>query len=220
MNIIIEKRNYIILFLIIVLLLWLGMIKNNRIFLKSYNFDKKTITVAIYDRVNVKKVSDRIDKIYKKYEKIQAIDEISYDSEIIFDVNDRNIILSLATNKVINYLKSKGITKYIINANGNIIAGKKYGENKYNISISDPDNDEILKIVSFENKSMVTINDGMYDTLIVICDDIIKATITAQNISNLNTEEGREYALKHGCDVFWYKNGKIIMTDNFKKYII
>ncbi|MBR3198966.1 MAG: FAD:protein FMN transferase [Bacilli bacterium] len=220
MKFIIEKRNYIILFLIVILVLWLGVMKKNRVFLKSFNFNDKTITVAIYDKVDTKKVSNRIYKIYNKYEKTKYLDEVSYGSESLFGVEDENIIFSFATNDVLDYLKGEKIEKYIINADGNVVTGKRYGMNKYNISISDPNSGEILKIVSLENQSMVTVNDGIYDTMVVIGNNIVETTITAQNIKNSNTKEGKDYVLKHDSNAFWYINKEIFMTENFKNYIV
>ena len=217
MKFIIEKRNYIILFLIIILCFWIISIKNNRVFLKSFYFNGKTITINIYDKVNINKVSKKIKSIYKKYENLKKIKEYDISVE---DDNYDSILLSYATENVIKYFKNYKIKKYIINEAGNIITGKKYGDNKYSISVNNPNNDEILEIVSLENECMVTVNNGDYDSLVVIGYDIVKTNIFAQEIKTLSIEDGKENALKNSYAVLWYDGKNILMTDNFKKYII
>ncbi len=220
MQFIIERRNYIILILIFILSFWIICLKNDRIFLKSYNFKDKTITIVIYDRVNVKKVSNEIKKIYKKYEKIKDLSTLNINGELLDKADKMNVIFSFSTNEVTKYLKKTKIYKYIINADGNIITGKRYGNDKYNISINDVNSDKVLKIVSLENESMVTINNEKYDSLVVIGSDIINTNLVGEAIKSLSVEDGKAIALKYNCEVLWYFNNKISLSKNFSKYIV
>ncbi len=220
MQFIIERRNYIILILIFILSFWIICLKNDRIFLKSYNFKDKTITIVIYDRVNVKKVSNEIKKIYKKYEKIKDLSTLNINGELLDKADKMNVIFSFSTNEVTKYLKKAKIYKYIINADGNIITGKRYGNDKYNISINDVNSDKVLKIVSLENESMVTINNEKYDSLVVIGSDIINTNLVGEAIKSLSVEDGKAIALKYNCEVLWYFNNKISLSKNFSKYIV
>ena len=220
MQFIIERRNYIILILIFILSFWIICLKNDRIFLKSYNFTDKTITIVIYDRVNVKKVSNEIKKIYKKYEKIKDLSTLNINGELLDKADKMNVIFSFSTNEVTKYLKKTKIYKYIINADGNIITGKRYGNDKYNISINDVNSDKVLKIVSLENESMVTINNEKYDSLVVIGSDIINTNLVGEAIKSLSVEDGKAIALKYNCEVLWYFNNKISLSKNFSKYIV
>ena len=220
MQFIIERRNYIILILIFILSFWIICLKNDRIFLKSYNFKDKTITIVIYDRVNVKNVSNEIKKIYKKYEKIKDLSTLNINGELLDKADKMNVICSLSTNEITKYLIKTKIYKYIINADGNIITGKRYGNDKYNISINDVNSDKVLKIVSLENESMVTINNEKYDSLVVIGSDIINTNLVGEAIKSLSVEDGKAIALKYNCEVLWYFNNKISLSKNFSKYIV
>lgn len=64
---ILEKRNYIILFIIIVLFIWILFFNKKEIYLKSFNYFNETITYKIYDNIDKNKVTKDINDIYKKY---------------------------------------------------------------------------------------------------------------------------------------------------------
>ncbi len=64
---ILEKRNYIILFIIIVLFIWILFFNKREIYLKSFNYFNETITYKIYDNIDKNKVTKDINDIYKKY---------------------------------------------------------------------------------------------------------------------------------------------------------
>lgn len=181
MKSIIDKRNYLILFVIIVLSFFI-LFNKEEIYVNSFNKDDKNITVMIYENVG------NISKDLKKIIDNSKNDVIAYDIK--------------------NYLKSKNIHKYLINEDGDITAGKRYGKYKYKISINDPHDGKVLKIVSLENESMVTYKDD-YNCTCIIGKDIVK-------ISNIkNNIDKNDY---NDMEVLWYKDGKITMTDGFKKY--
>lgn len=64
------------------------------------------------------------------------------------------------TEEVGNYLESKKIDKYLINAGGNVKVGKSYKDGKYVIGIENPnDTNKMYKKINVENKSVVTSGD-------------------------------------------------------------
>lgn len=61
------------------------------------------------------------------------------------------------TEEVGKYLESKGVTKYLINAGGNVKVGESYKHGKYNVGLEEPFNpSNVYKILSVENVSIVT----------------------------------------------------------------
>ncbi len=63
-----DKRNYIILFIIICLIFFIIIPKKNQIYIKSFNYFDNVITYKIYDKVSSRKITSKINEIYKKYE--------------------------------------------------------------------------------------------------------------------------------------------------------
>lgn len=63
-----DKRNYIILFVIICLTLFIIIPKKDQIYIKSFNYFDNIITYKIYDKVDNRKITSKINEIYKKYE--------------------------------------------------------------------------------------------------------------------------------------------------------
>ena len=281
MKFIVDKRNYIIMFIIIVLIFWIITLSNNKPHIKSFKFEDKVITYEIYENISERKVYNKIKDIYKEYENYDEklngkldsnmlafleygrilynktngyvditsgdvisnigngyvyetkINDLTYKnnrltSKINFNID--NIMASYATGDVIDYFNLMGIKKYIINIDGDIIAGSKYSDKNYSISISDPSSSKVLKIVNFQNKSMTTLSgenmvnlktsslEKLYDTVVVISDDILTSNMVANNVYFLSVEEGKEVAKKFGSEILWYKDGQIYMTDNFSKY--
>lgn len=61
------------------------------------------------------------------------------------------------TEEVGKYLESKGVTKYLINAGGNVKVGESYKREKYSVGLETPfDTSNIYKTLSVENVSIVT----------------------------------------------------------------
>ena len=69
MKFLVSKRNYIILLVIVLLVIWIlvNLLGKNEIFLKSFNSLDEPITIKVYDKINEDKVSNDIDKILKKF---------------------------------------------------------------------------------------------------------------------------------------------------------
>lgn len=73
---IVEKRNYIILFIIIVLVIWVVwsvFFHKNEPYVESFNYYGETITYKVYDKVDHKKLTEDINNIYKKYEDVDDL---------------------------------------------------------------------------------------------------------------------------------------------------
>jgi hypothetical protein len=270
MKLIIDKRNYIILFVIFLLIIWIVFnlnVKKN-IFIKSFKYFNEIITYEIYDTIDSHSLND-IKNIYQNYNKDDVINygkklyketngyidisdtdlisKLNDNQDYVFEtkINDKNfknynldsIISSYTTNEVLKYFKKNKIKKYLINENGNIIAGDYYKKNgRYNFSINKYGSNSPLKFVSFNNMSMVTLNKSKdlksymvnpktskivsnFDSVTVISDDYLTADMLTKELYLMDINEGKETALKYNAEALWQKDGKVIMTEGFKKYI-
>lgn len=147
------KRNYIIFFIIILLVIFLICQRIGiKEYAKTYEYFDHKITLKIYENKNI---FNDVDKILKK--------------------SDNSVN---AVKKIQKYLKTKKIDKYIINDNGDITAGKHYKRDKFKISIN-YEND-VLDIVEIKNESMVTRKDCTYKMIVIIGKDIVKTTKKAE----------------------------------------
>ena len=66
---IIDRRNYIILFIIIVLFVLIVILNNTRIHadIREYNYFDEKISLELYTNKNAKKIFEKVDSIYRKY---------------------------------------------------------------------------------------------------------------------------------------------------------
>lgn len=71
---IIDKRNYIIFFVIFVLFIWILFFNKKEIYMESFNYYGETITFKVYDKVNHKKLTKDINNIFKKFENVNEIE--------------------------------------------------------------------------------------------------------------------------------------------------
>lgn len=228
MKFIIDKRNYIILFIIILLLIWIFSLKDEA-YVKSFNFNGINITYVIYDKVNSDKISKNIDEIYEIYKK-KTLDK--KEEKYIFNQTDgyfnetEKYLACFSTDEVLKYFKYIGISRYMVNIDGDVILGDKYSNNKYSVSIHDPRDNSILKIIYFSNKALSSTkysddlknlkgNRKDYDMVSVLCDDILTSDVISNYLYYLSIEDGKEVLSKNKCDGLWYKDGKIYTTSNF-----
>ena len=140
------------------------------------------------------------------------------------DFNIDGILASYATSEVIDYFNLKGIKKYIINVDGDVIAG--YDKDGYNVSLHDLDK-SLLKIVSLSNKSISNMNEskstfgeGLYDSIWVISDDVLTSNMLANYLYSLPISEGKEVSSKFSSEVLWFYDGEFEMTENFSNYFV
>lgn len=287
---IIDKRNYIIFFIIIVLIIWVVwsvFFHKNEPYIKTFNYYGEEITFKVYDNVNHKKLTDDINNIYKKYENVNELsgevnedekslieygkivyyktdgyidvtsgelinnikDDKKYnfesdiekvevkDDKLVNDINFNfdNIIGSYATNEVLYYFKQNDIKKYIVSENGDIAVGDYYDKGKYAISINKPNSDEVLYIISLENKAMASrytksefenymVNpktskkESKYDGVIVIANDNLTANMLANSLYLMDIDEGKKLVEDYHGEALWISD-EIVKTDGFDDYI-
>ena len=284
---IIDKRNYIILFIIIILIIWVLFFSKTKTYIKTFNFNGENITFKIYDKVNHKKLTKDIENIYKKYENVNSLsgklteeeknlieygkiayyktngyiditsgkllenlkDDKEYDfkseiekvdtknNKLVNDIsfNFDNIIGSYATNEVLYYFKQNNIEKYIVSEDGDITAGKHYNKGKYSVSITNPNNGNLIEIISLENKSMATRNkssefksymvnpktgkkENKYDSVVVIAKDNLTANMLVNSLYLMDIEEGKKILEDYHGEALWIQDDEITKTDGFDNY--
>ena len=150
------------------------------------------------------------------------------------------IVKGYVTEKAGNYLESIGINYYLINAGGNVKAGKS-NKGYYNIGIASPISNETFEIVKAENISVVTsggyerfyeYNGVMYHHIIdpntlypannmksvtVIGEDSGLCDILSTTLFLMDIDEGKEFIKDYDVKVIWFTNDdQIIKSDNYE----
>ena len=145
--------------------------------------------------------------------------------------------------EVAKYLKSVGITKYIINAGGNVVVGDVYKNGGYRIGIQSPyEADKLIKIVKASNKAIVTsggynrgytYNGVRYNHIInpktlypannmlsvtVIADSSALADALSTTLFLMDVDSGMEYIKNFDAEAIWYLENDTYMTDGFRNY--
>ncbi len=279
-----DKRNYIILTIILILLVSIT-IKNNtpKNYTKEFNYFDEKIIINIYKIKNSKKVYNNIDNIYAKYHKFYLNQDKNNNKEFIkilkygkklyqesnglIDITTRKLVQNIeseknmnfktsinslnfknkntlininidsiigpyATNEVVKYLKNNKINNYLINEDGNIIAGKHYNNKKYKISIIDK-NKKIVETVKLENEALavkgntnllkpyminpITSKKTKSNDLIVVIDKDIKRANETASILYL-IEDRKKYIEENDIKALWQENDKINISKGFQKY--
>lgn len=175
----------------------------------------------------------------KSYEFKSEIEKLNIeDDKLTEDIsfNFDNIIGSYATNEVLYYFKQNDITKYIVSENGDIVTGEYYDDGEYKVSINSPKGDDVLDIVSLENKAMATRNntnefesymvspktsqkESKYDSVVVIANDNMTANMLVNSLFLMDREAGEKLVLEYNSDAMWVNGDDITMTDGFKEYL-
>lgn len=273
MKFLIKKRNYIILFVIVLLVFWIlfNLFIKKDIYIKSFDYFDEMITIKVYDKINQDKVTSDISNILKSYEEGKRNKELKEYGKIIYaksdgyiDITNTELVKALrrgdsysfttkindndfenynysmvddsyAVSDIIDYFKQNNINSYIINEDGNIIAGQGY-DGKYKVSLNKYGSNKILDIVFLENKSLYTLNksdeiedymvnpktsevSSNFDSVSVIADDNLTADMLARTLFLMNEDEGRKFIKNYDAEVLWQKDGKMIMSDGFKNYL-
>lgn len=148
------------------------------------------------------------------------------------------------TELVGDYLKSIGISKYVINAGGNVLVGKKGNNEQYSIGIEDPtDTSKIYKVIKGNNIAVVTsggyqrnytYNGVTYNHIInpmtlypvnnmqsvtVIDKSSKEADALSTTLFLMTVEDGQEFIKNYDAEAIWYLNdGTILTTEGFNKY--
>lgn len=211
MKLLIEKRNYILLILIIILIFWIFSIKKNQPFIKSFDLNDKEITIIIYEKIDEDKIIKEIKSICTKYEdKTISYKKDNELSEINKEINFSN---SYAVLDIIKYFKIIGINKYSINENGNISVGKRYRDKKYIGGILKKSNYTLLKTLNLENESMITV--GEDDLVTVICKDNVDGYALANYLYNIDFQKVKEEN-NFRCLVYYNKDGNVYESKELK----
>lgn len=134
------------------------------------------------------------------------------------------------------YLEDNGITKYLINAGGNVLAGDHYNNNQYKIGIENPNDKSVYKVLNVTNKAIVT--SGGYErfyeyegvrynhiinpktlypanyvkSVTVISEDSALADALTTTLFLMPVEDGQKFVSNMNVEVIWYTNDDQIIT--------
>ena len=274
MQFLIEKRNYLILGIIVLLVIWIlfNLFSKKEVYMDSFDYFGESITIKVYDKVNQDNLSEDIDKILKGYEDGEKDDDLIEYGRLLYmksngyiDVSDTELIKALrrgedykfsskindddfkdfdldmikasyAISEVCDYFKQNNIESYIINEGGNVITGDSYDDDKYTVSLSKYDSEEVLDIVLLENKSLYTLNKSdeiteysvnpktseavdNFDSVSVIANDNLTADMLVRTLFLMSEDDGRKYIENFNAEALWQKGDEISMTNGFKNYL-
>lgn len=274
MQFLIEKRNYLILGIIVLLVIWIlfNLFSKKEVYMDSFDYFGESITIKVYDKVNQDNLSKDIDKILKSYEEGEKDDDLLEYGRLLYmksngyiDISDTNLVKALrrgenykfkskindngfkdfdldmikasyAISEVCDYFKQNNIESYIINEGGNVITGDSYDDDKYTVSLSKYDSEEVLDIVLLENKSLYTLNKSdeiteysvnpktseavdNFDSVSVIANDNLTADMLVRTLFLMSEDEGRKYIENFNAEALWQKGDEVSMTDGFKNYL-
>lgn len=145
------------------------------------------------------------------------------------------------TQKVVDYLKSQGISSYLINAGGNVSVGSK--EKKYKVGIKDPNDSSILSVVNVQNMAVVT--SGSYErfyeyegkiyhhiidpntkypgnnmkSVTIITEDSALADYLSTTLFLMNIEQGKEFLKQFDAEAIWVTlDDEVIKTEGYQLY--
>ena len=274
MKLLIEKRNYLILGIIVLLVIWIlfNLFSKKEVYMDSFDYFGESITIKVYDKVNQDNLSEDIDKILKSYEEGEKDDDLLEYGRLLYmksngyiDISDTDLVKALrrgenykfkskindddfkdfdldmikasyAISEVCDYFKQNNIESYIINEGGNVITGDSYDDDKYTVSLSKYDSEEVLDIVLLENKSLYTLNKSdeiteysvnpktseavdNFDSVSVIANDNLTADMLVRTLFLMSEDDGRKYIENFNAEALWQKGDEVSMTDGFKNYL-
>lgn len=227
--------------------------------LLSYGVDAYTLTNGLIN-INIGNVVD----VWKKYREnksgIPTIDELKKSGSI--DIKNIKLLLDnqilnnhpnidlgciakgYVTDVVKDYIKSKGIKAFLVNAGGNVIVGEHYNNSLYKIGIETPSTEGgVYDVVSLTNKAVTT--SGSYQrfyeydgktyhhiidpntlypsnylkSVSVITDDTKLGDILSTALFLMSIEDGKKFLNNFDADAIWYTlDDEIITTEGFKNY--
>ena len=151
------------------------------------------------------------------------------------------------TTKIVGeYLKEKGLNKFLINAGGNVLVGDKYSTKNYSIGIENPNSTtkDIFTVVSGSNIAVVT--SGGYEryyeydgkkyhhiinpttlfpsdymkSVTIITSDSALGDILSTTLFLMDIEDGKKYVDSlENVEAIWYTNyNKQITSSGYSKY--
>ena len=212
---IIDKRNYIILFIIFILIIWILFFNKKEIYLESFEYYGEVITYKVYDKVNHKKLTDEINKIYKKYENINFAGKL--------DEKDKSL---LEYGKIL-YYKTDG---YVDVTSGELLKKLKDGENYDFKSDIEKLNNNDIDDINFNFENII----GSYATNEVLYyfkqNDITKYIVSENgDITTGNCYDDGKYSVSINnsdgsiLDIAYLENKSMAIRfklDEFKSYMV
>ena len=149
-----------------------------------------------------------------------------------YNLNFNQFIIGYTNNLVKDYLKSVNINYYFINTNNDILSGSGVNNEDYVVILSNPFNNETLKVYSMQNKYLKTISiyhnsykydDKIYSNIVnakdktmantmisvsVLSDDVYTSEYLANMLFILDYDSGYKLASIYNAKVIWcYKEG-------------
>ena len=124
--------------------------------------------------------------------------------------------------EVQTYLRSQGISRYLIHIGDVITLGDHYQQDQYQVMLENPNDHSLLKIVKCTNRSIVTVKkkiDQKQVSVSVIGKDVEEVNRFAQLLISKTVEDGKkELPSDADIQVLWYtKDGETIFYDSKKK---
>lgn len=185
---ILDKRNYIILFIIIILIIWIIFFNKNEPYMETFNYYGEDITFRVYDKVDHKKLTKDIDNIYKKYEDVDNLSgEVDEDEKSLIEYGK------------IAYYKTYG---YIDITSGELLKHLKNNE-EYDFK------SEIENVIVEDDKLVNDINFNF--------DNIIGSYATNDVLYYFKQNDIKKYIVNENGDVTtgdYYDNGKYTVSIN------
>lgn len=156
-------------------------------------------------------------------------------------LNYSYIIKSFVINKIKEYLEKNKIYSYTINMRNTVLLGDSKGM-KFTFALEKPYTSDYLLFLKLNNYAISTvgpyqdyyeIDDRIYhnlinpitfkqidnyDSLTVICKNVLESEFLAHYLYYLSIEEGREILKMYDADAIWYYNGKIEYTSNIESW--
>lgn len=185
---------------------------------------------------------EELETVYKTNNGLNISDNHIVNDDVNIDLGA--IAKGFATKKVGEYLEEKGFKKYIVNAGGHVLVGKKYQKEGYKIGIENPlKNSELLTVVKGENIVVSTSGDyerfyeyegKIYHHIInpntlmpanymrsvsVVTKDSALADVLTTLLFLMPIDEGKEFLAYYEAEAIWVDNsGNITKSNGFTKY--
>lgn len=157
------------------------------------------------------------------YLRIGNINEIKLNNNVI-DNNHVNLNFDQFIKGYINiliqdYLKNMNINYYFINTDSEVIAGNNVNNKDYVVAITNPFNDDILKVFNIQNKYITTKYNSMI-SVTVLGDDIYISELVANLLLINDYDTGVSIANKYKVKAIWcYKeNNKEVIKSNMEEF--
>lgn len=184
---------------------------------------------------------DELKSINTSIDKIKIKNNILDNNHVNLDFNQ--FIKGYINKLTKEYLESVNIDYYFINTGNEVLTGKNIINEDYIIAISNPFNDDVLKVFNIQNKYIVTksiyynnyeYDDELYSSIIdakgktmtnnmvsvtVVGDDVYETELAANLLFINDYYDGIDIAKKYNVDVIWcYKDnkGKEVIKSNIE----